>query len=161
MNTDSDIAAGAAGELAAAVAALRRGEVIGLPTETVYGLAADASNAQAVRRIFALKGRPADHPLIVHLADASALPRWARDIPAAALALADAFWPGPLTLILARHPSVPTVVTGGQDTVGLLPGPSTCLAAVARLRRWARCAIGQPLRPHLADQRGACARGVR
>lgn len=105
--------------LDAAVAALRRGEVIGLPTETVYGLAADASNAEAVRRIFAIKGRPVDHPLIVHIADAGALPRWAIDIPVNALRLAEAFWPGPLTLILRKQATVPDVVTGGQDTVGL------------------------------------------
>ena len=102
-----------------AVEALRRGEVIGLPTETVYGLAADASNASAVRRIFAIKGRPADHPLIVHIADADELPRWAVDIPLNAHRLADAFWPGPLTLILRKQAAVPEVVTGGQDTVGL------------------------------------------
>ena len=102
-----------------AVAALRRGEPIGLPTETVYGLAADASNADAVRRVFALKGRPADHPLIVHLPDATTLEAWARDIPVAAYRLAQRFWPGPLTLILARDPRVLDVVTGGQDTVGL------------------------------------------
>lgn len=105
--------------LDSAVAALRRGEVIGLPTETVYGLAADASNAEAVRRIFAIKGRPADHPLIVHIADADQLSRWAMDIPATAHRLADAFWPGPLTLILRKQAAVPDVVTGGQDTVGL------------------------------------------
>ena len=103
----------------AAVAALRRGEAIGLPTETVYGLAADASDAIAVARIFALKGRPADHPLIVHVAGADALDAWARDIPPAARALAAAFWPGPLTLILRRQVHVPDAVTGGQDTVGL------------------------------------------
>lgn len=105
--------------LDAAVEALRRGDVIGLPTETVYGLAADANNADAVRRIFAIKGRPADHPLIVHIADADELSRWAIDIPTTAHRLADAFWPGPLTLILRKQPSVPDVVTGGQDTVGL------------------------------------------
>lgn len=106
-------------DIAAAVAALRRGECIGLPTETVYGLAADAGNPAAVRRIFALKGRPADHPLIVHLPDASALDDYARDIPEAARRLATHFWPGPLTLILRRQPRVPNEVTGGQDTVGL------------------------------------------
>lgn len=106
-------------DLAAALTALRNGQAIGLPTETVYGLAADARNPDAVRSIFALKGRPADHPLIVHIADVEQLPRWAVAIPATALALAKAFWPGPLTLILRRHPSVPDVVTGGQDTVGL------------------------------------------
>ena len=102
-----------------ALAALRRGEAIGLPTETVYGLAADASNPDAVRRIFALKGRPADHPLIVHVAGVAALDDWADDVPAAARQLAAAFWPGPLTLVLRKLPRVPDVVTGGQDTVGL------------------------------------------
>lgn len=102
-----------------ALAALRRGDAIGLPTETVYGLAADASRPEAVRRIFELKGRPADHPLIVHVADAKQLDRWARDIPDAARALAAAFWPGPLTLILRKQPHVPDEVTGGQPTVGL------------------------------------------
>ena len=102
-----------------AIAALRRGEAIGLPTETVYGLAADAARADAVRRIFELKGRPADHPLIVHLAEAGWLERWARDVPPAAHALAQRFWPGPLTLILKRRPEVLDAVTGGQDTVGL------------------------------------------
>lgn len=106
-------------EIAAAVHALRDGEVIGLPTETVYGLGADASNPAAVRRIFELKGRPADHPVIVHLADASQMDAWAREVPPAARALAAAFWPGPLTLILLRAPHVLDLVTGGQDTVGL------------------------------------------
>jgi L-threonylcarbamoyladenylate synthase len=105
--------------VAEAVAALRRGEVVGMPTETVYGLAADAGNVDAVRRIFELKGRPADHPLIVHIAGAAQLRDYTRDLPAAAEALAQAFWPGPLTLILARAPNVPDVVTGGQDSVGL------------------------------------------
>ncbi|GIX39863.1 MAG: threonylcarbamoyl-AMP synthase [Silanimonas sp.] len=102
-----------------ALAALRRGEPIGLPTETVYGLAADAHNPAAVRRIYELKGRPSDHPLIVHVADALAASRWAGDWPEAAEALAEAFWPGPLTLILPRAANVPDEVTGGQDTVGL------------------------------------------
>lgn len=106
-------------DLAIAVAILRAGGVIGLPTETVYGLAADAGNADAVARIFALKGRPADHPLIVHVVGAEQLPRYARTVPDAARRLAEAFWPGPLTLILLRQPGVPDAVTGGQDTVGL------------------------------------------
>ncbi len=104
---------------AAALAALRRGEAIGLPTETVYGLAADASNAEAVRKIFTLKGRPADHPLIVHIADASQLAQWARSTPESAQRLANAFWPGPLTLILKKRDDVPSIVTGGQDSIGL------------------------------------------
>lgn len=105
--------------LADAVAALRRGECIGLPTETVYGLAADASDPAAVARIFALKGRPADHPVIVHLPIGAALDDYAIAIPASARALAAAFWPGPLTLILRRQPWISDAITGGQDTVGL------------------------------------------
>jgi L-threonylcarbamoyladenylate synthase len=106
-------------EIARAVALLRAGELVAMPTETVYGLAADATNSAAVARIFAVKGRPVDHPLIVHLPDAKALDAWARDVPDAARRLAGAFWPGPLTLILKRRPHVLDAVTGGQDTVGL------------------------------------------
>jgi L-threonylcarbamoyladenylate synthase len=102
-----------------AAALLRAGELVAFPTETVYGLGADARNPLAIAKIFAAKGRPADHPLIVHLPDAAHLERWAVDIPETARKLAAAFWPGPLTLILKRHPSVQDAVTGGQDTVGL------------------------------------------
>ena len=114
--------------LSQAVYALQHGDVIGLPTETVYGLAADAMNVAAVRKIFALKGRPVDHPLIVHIPGASHLERWAVDIPDLAYELAEDFWPGPLTLILRRAPGVPDAVTGGQDTVGLrVPGHPVAL----------------------------------
>lgn len=106
-------------EIDQAVAALRRGALVAMPTETVYGLAADARNPAAVRAIFAAKGRPADHPLIVHLADSAQVGAWASDIPATAHALMRAFWPGPLTLILPKAAAVDPVVTGGQDTVGL------------------------------------------
>jgi L-threonylcarbamoyladenylate synthase len=106
-------------EVSRAAELLRAGELVAFPTETVYGLGADASNAQAIARIFAAKGRPTDHPLIVHLSDAAHLGRWAVDIPEAAVKLAAAFWPGPLTLILKRHPAVLDAITGGQDTVGL------------------------------------------
>ena len=102
-----------------AAALLRAGGLIGLPTETVYGLAADASNLAAVAKMFAAKGRPADHPVIVHLADAQQIREWAIEIPAAAWTLAKKFWPGPMTLILKRAPHVLDAVTGGQDTVGL------------------------------------------
>jgi L-threonylcarbamoyladenylate synthase len=105
--------------IAKAVEILRAGGLVAFPTETVYGLGADASQAQAVRRIFRAKGRPADHPVIVHLPSADAVRTWARDIPGAAWQLAERFWPGPLTLILKRAPHVLDVVTGGQDTVGL------------------------------------------
>ena len=106
-------------EVRHAVEVLERGGLIGLPTETVYGLAADASNPAAVARIFAAKGRPADHPVIVHVAESSDMPAWAIDIPDSARRLAAAFWPGPMTLILKRAAHVLDAVTGGQDTVGL------------------------------------------
>lgn len=102
-----------------AAAQLKAGELVAFPTETVYGLGADASNADAVRKVFAAKGRPADHPLIVHVADAVQLANWAREIPQAAHTLAKKFWPGPLTLVLKRNPKVPDAVTGGQDTVAI------------------------------------------
>jgi L-threonylcarbamoyladenylate synthase len=106
-------------DVAEAVRLLRAGRLVAVPTETVYGLAADAGNPAAVRAIFAAKGRPADHPLIVHLPGAAAMPRWARDIPPAAWTLAAAFWPGPLTLLLHRQPDAPAEVAGGRATIGL------------------------------------------
>jgi L-threonylcarbamoyladenylate synthase len=110
-------------EIAAAGAVLRAGGLVAFPTETVYGLGADATNADAVRRVFAVKARPADHPLIVHLGSAADLPRWAALPPGAtgelAERLAGAFWPGPLTLVLPRHPASLAVAAGGRDTVGL------------------------------------------
>jgi len=102
-----------------AVAWLRAGEIVGLPTETVYGLAADAGNADGVAKIYAAKGRPVDHPLIVHVASADAAKAWAATWPEAAEKLAAAFWPGPMTLIVKRASHVLDAVTGGQDTVGL------------------------------------------
>jgi L-threonylcarbamoyladenylate synthase len=106
-------------EIGQAVGVLRAGGLVAFPTETVYGLGADASNAAAVRRIFEVKGRPASHPVIVHLADAVQLASWAREIPDAARKLALQYWPGPLTLILKRARGVSDEVTGGQDTVAL------------------------------------------
>jgi L-threonylcarbamoyladenylate synthase len=115
-------------EIERAAAILRAGGLVAFPTETVYGLGADASNPAAVAKIFAAKGRPQDHPLIVHLAGIDLLPLWAAEIPAAAHKLAAAFWPGPLTLILKRAAGVPDCVTGGQDTVGLrIPGHPVAL----------------------------------
>ena len=106
-------------EIERAAAVLRSGGLVAFPTETVYGLGADARNPNAVARIFAVKGRPQDHPVIVHIAGIEYLERWARDVPPLALALADAFWPGPLTLVLRRAVDVPDAVTGRQNTVGL------------------------------------------
>lgn len=105
--------------IARAVELLRAGQLVALPTETVYGLGADALNPAAVARLFALKGRPAEHPLIIHLPPEAPLEDWADEVPPAARALAAAYWPGPLTLILPRRPRVPRIVTGGQDTVAL------------------------------------------
>ena len=102
-----------------AAALIREGRLVAFPTETVYGLGADAGNVRAVRRIFDVKGRPGDHPLIVHVASAAAARRWAREWPDGARALADAFWPGPLTLIVPRAAHVADAVTGGQDSIGL------------------------------------------
>jgi L-threonylcarbamoyladenylate synthase len=123
-------------DLAAAVRLLQSGELVAFPTETVYGLGADAANPAAVAKIFAAKGRPAEHPLIVHLSGADYLEQWARDIPSSAWKLAEAFWPGPLTMILARAPAVPYAVTGGQETVGIRV-PSHPLA-LALLRAYAQ-----------------------
>jgi len=106
-------------EFERAAAVLRRGGLVAFPTETVYGLGADATNAEAVKRIFAVKGRPIGHPLIVHIGAADQLDAWADDIAPAARLLADAFWPGPLTMILPRSARVPDAVTGGRDTVGV------------------------------------------
>ena len=127
-------------DFAQAVKLLQDGELVAFPTETVYGLGADAANPEAVAKIFAAKGRPADHPLIVHLPGAGYLDRWARDIPALAWELAEAFWPGPLTLILKRAPAVPYAVTGGQETVGVRV-PSHPLA-LGLLRAYAQAGGG-------------------
>ena len=110
-------------EIDRAVEALREGDVVAFPTETVYGLGADARNPDAVHRIFELKGRPATHPLIVHIDHPRLLERWALEVPNAAHALAAKFWPGPLTLVLRRAPAVDLAITGGQDTVAIrVPG---------------------------------------
>lgn len=112
-----------------AVRVLRDGGLVAFPTETVYGLGADARNPAAVAKIFAAKGRPADHPLIVHLPSPELLPRWAARVPDAAHRLADAFWPGPLAIVLPRANGVPDAVTGGLDTVGLrMPAHPVALA---------------------------------
>jgi L-threonylcarbamoyladenylate synthase len=106
-----------------ATTVLRRGGLVAFPTETVYGLGADAENEAAVRAMFAAKGRPANHPVIVHLADTSLIDQFAAEVPPGARQLAAAFWPGPMTLVLRRGQRVSSVVTGGLDTVGIrVPG---------------------------------------
>ena len=102
-----------------AIAKLKNGEVVAIPTETVYGLAADASNDEALRQVYAIKQRPADNPLIVHIADASFVNDWAAEFPPLAQKLANAFWPGPFTLVLPAKDSVSNIVRGNQPTVAL------------------------------------------
>lgn len=102
-----------------AALSLKNGELVAFPTETVYGLGADATNAQAIARLYEVKGRPADHPLIVHIASLDALGQWARDIPEYAITLARDFWPGPMTLVVKRSELAADFITGGQDTVGI------------------------------------------
>jgi L-threonylcarbamoyladenylate synthase len=106
-------------EIETAVQALRDGELVAFPTETVYGLGANAQNPAAVRKIFEAKHRPADHPVIVHLDSPRFLHRWVREVPAAAIRLAETFWPGPLTMVMPRAATVHDVITGGQDTIAI------------------------------------------
>jgi len=131
------IVAPTAASVALATQRLHAGELVAFPTETVYGLGADAGNPDAVHRIFAAKGRPSDHPVIVHIGNMAHVDRWAREFPEGARRLASAFWPGPLTLILPRAAHVDDAVTGGQDSVGLRmpshPVAQQLLAAFAAL----------------------------
>ncbi|NYT22802.1 threonylcarbamoyl-AMP synthase [Alcaligenaceae bacterium] len=130
MNPDADrpraagadapqVSAGMARELDRAARRLAEGGLVAFPTETVYGLGADAENPGAVARIYRAKGRPSNHPVIVHVAPEADLGYWSRDIPGMARALVEAFWPGPLTLILPRAANIPAAVSGGQDSIGL------------------------------------------
>lgn len=114
MNTNNDL-----NNMQHAVSILREGGLVAFPTETVYGLGADAGNPDALRKIFFAKQRPIDHPLIVHISDISQLKDWAMDMTDTALLLAKTFWPGPLTLILKKAPGVSDLVTGNQETIGL------------------------------------------
>jgi L-threonylcarbamoyladenylate synthase len=127
---------------------LAAGRLVAFPTETVYGLGADADDVDAVRAVFAAKGRPADHPVIVHVTGADAIDAWASGAPQAARQLAQAFWPGPLTLVLPRSPRAHDALTGGQASVGLRcpahPWARALLAAFAGLRADAGAALAAP-----------------
>lgn len=117
-----------------AVAALRNGDLVAFPTETVYGLGADARNPDAIRKVFAAKGRPSDHPLIVHIGKKQQMRDWAINIPMAAWTLADHYWPGPLTIILQKNPNVSDLITGGQDSIALrIPNHPMALALLQEL----------------------------
>lgn len=125
-----------AAEIERAVALLSAGELVAFPTETVYGLGADASNPAALARIFAAKGRPKTHPLIVHFSGLAAARDWAAEVPEAAARLAGAFWPGPLTLVLPKSARVPDAVTGGQASVALrVPAHPVARALLAAFGR--------------------------
>ena len=119
-----------------AAAHLKAGDLVAFPTETVYGLGADASNSQAVARIYSVKGRPNDHPLIVHIASMDRMGDWASDVPEYAIALARSFWPGPMTLILKRSELAGDFITGGQDSVGVrVPNHVVALALLEAFER--------------------------
>jgi L-threonylcarbamoyladenylate synthase len=118
---------------------------VAFPTETVYGLGADARNPEAVKRIYEVKGRPPDHPLIVHISSISQLEKWAINIPEYAIPLARAFWPGPMTLILRRSEIAEDFITGGQETVGLrVPSDPIALALIQEFEKISDSAIAAP-----------------
>ena len=131
--------------LTAAAVQLQAGRLVAIPTETVYGLGADATNADAVARIYKVKGRPADHPLIVHLADAQDIAEWAQEIPDYAIDLARSFWPGPMTLVLKRSSLAQDFITGGQETVGLrVPDHTLALAFLAAFKKLGGKGVAAP-----------------
>jgi L-threonylcarbamoyladenylate synthase len=131
--------------LATAAQLLMEGSLVAFPTETVYGLGADATNAQAVARIYEVKGRPADHPLIVHIADLKYLEQWISEIPEYAIALARKFWPGPMTLILRRSELAKDFLTGGQETVGIrIPANSLALGLLEAFHKLGGAGIAAP-----------------
>ena len=128
-----------------AAAALKAGHLVAFPTETVYGLGADARNPDAVKRIYEVKGRPTDHPLIVHISSINQLEKWASEIPDYAISLAREFWPGPMTLILKRTDLAGDFITGGQDTVGLrVPSDPIALALIKEFEKISNSAIAAP-----------------
>jgi L-threonylcarbamoyladenylate synthase len=131
--------------MARAAQTLQAGYLVAFPTETVYGLGADATNASAVARIYEAKGRPADHPLIVHIGDMQDIADWSDDIPDYAIALARAFWPGPMTLILKRSTLAKDFITGGQETVGLrVPNHVIALALLNEFKKLGGKGVAAP-----------------
>jgi L-threonylcarbamoyladenylate synthase len=131
--------------LATAAQALKDGSLVAFPTETVYGLGADATNAAAVARIYEVKGRPSDHPLIVHIADLKFLDQWISDIPEYGIALARSYWPGPMTLILRRSELAGNFITGGQSTVGIrIPDNSLGLGLLEAFHKLGGAGIAAP-----------------
>jgi L-threonylcarbamoyladenylate synthase len=144
-----------------AAAALKAGHLVAFPTETVYGLGADARNADAVRRIYEVKGRPSDHPLIVHISSINQLEKWSTSIPEYAIALARNFWPGPMTLILKRSALTQDFITGGQDTVGLrIPSNPIALALIHEFEKISGSAIAAPSANRFGQVSPTCSQDV-
>ena len=128
-----------------AAAALKAGHLVAFPTETVYGLGVDARNADAVKRIYQVKGRPANHPLIVHISSINQVEKWAAEVPDYGIALARNFWPGPMTLIFKRSEIVEDFITGGQETVGLrIPSDPLAFALILEFEKISDSAIAAP-----------------
>ena len=145
MNSGQFVSNCTADAMVRAAEVLAAGSLVAFPTETVYGLGADATNADAVARIYSVKGRPADHPLIVHIADMQDAAEWSDDIPDYAIALARVFWPGPMTLILKRSSLARDFITGGQSTVGLrVPNHVVALALLNEFKRIGGMGVAAP-----------------
>ena len=128
-----------------AATSLINGDLVAFPTETVYGLGADAGNEMAVKKIYQVKGRPSDHPLIVHISNLKQLDKWAREIPEYAIKLARSFWPGPMTLILPRTALAKDFITGGQDNVGIrIPDQTLALALLTEFEKQGGAGVAAP-----------------
>jgi L-threonylcarbamoyladenylate synthase len=144
-----------------AAASLIAGNLVAFPTETVYGLGADASNQQAVARIYEVKGRPTDHPLIVHISSINNLDKWAKDIPEYAVKLARAFWPGPMTLILPRTDLAKDFITGGQNNVGIrVPSHPVALALLQEFESQGGIGVAAPSANRFGKVSPTCAEDV-
>ena len=149
-------------KVAAAARALSDGFLVAFPTETVYGLGADATNAAAVARIYEVKGRPVDHPLIVHLSSSQGMSKWAQEIPSYAQVLAQAFWPGPMTLVLKRSDLAGDFITGGQDTVGVrVPGHPVALELLAAYEKLGGKGVAAPSANRFGKVSPTAAKAVR
>ncbi len=141
----SFIASCTAAAIKDAATSLINGDLVAFPTETVYGLGADAANEIAVKKIYQVKGRPSDHPLIVHISNLKQLDKWAREIPEYAIKLARSFWPGPMTLILPRTALAKDFITGGQDNVGIrIPDQTLALALLSEFEQQGGAGVAAP-----------------
>ena len=151
-----------ASALKEAAVSLIAGNLVAFPTETVYGLGADASNQQAIARIYEVKGRPTDHPLIVHISSINNLDKWAKDIPNYAIKLARAFWPGPMTLILPRTDLAKDFITGGQNNVGIrVPAHTVALSLLKEFESQGGLGVAAPSANRFGKVSPTCAGDVK